>query len=242
MNLLTADARKRLHTLEEFSDLGDGFKVAMRDLDIRGAGDLLGSEQSGFITDLGFEAYHKILDEAIQELKEEEYRDLFKEELEEKREFVHEVTIETDDEMLIPDAYVSSIAERLSLYQKLDGMETEAEIEKFKVELTDRFGALPSAVENLFDALRLRWSARKLGFEKISYKGKKLRCVFISNQDSPFFASAYFHRILQYIQTHSDHRFMLKQTAAHLMLACEEVKTIGVAQDLLAELERAVAV
>lgn len=242
LSTLTSDARKRLQTIEQFAELGSGIQIAMRDLDIRGAGNLLGGEQSGFIVNMGYDTYQKILNEAIQELKEEEYRDLFKEELEEKREFVHEVTIETDDEMLIPDAYVSSIAERLSLYQKLDGMETEAEIEKFKVELTDRFGALPSAVENLFDALRLRWSARKLGFEKISYKGKKLRCVFISNQDSPFFASAYFHRILQYIQTHSDHRFMLKQTAAHLMLACEEVKTIGVAQDLLAELEKAVSV
>jgi transcription-repair coupling factor (superfamily II helicase) len=116
-------------------------------------------------------------------------------------------------------------------------METEAEIDKFKVELSDRFGPLPSAVENLFDALRLRWSARKLGFEKISYKQKKLRCFFISNPDSPFYSSAYFQRTLQYIQTKSDHRFMLKQTASHLMLHCDEVRNIGAAKAILVELE-----
>ena len=240
MSSLTNDARKRLQTIEQFAELGSGIHIAMRDLDIRGAGNLLGGEQSGFIVNMGYETYQKILNEAIQELKEDEYRDLFKDELEEKHEYVHEVTIETDDEMLIPDAYVSSIGERLGLYQKLDGMETEAEIEKFKTELTDRFGPLPNAVENLFDALRLRWAARKLGFERISYKSKKLRCFFISNPDSPFYGSAYFQKLLQYIQHKTDHRFMLKQTASHLMLNCEEVKNIGAAQDILAELERAV--
>ena len=242
LSTLTSDARKRLQTIEQFAELGSGIQIAMRDLDIRGAGNLLGGEQSGFIVNMGYETYQKILNEAIQELKEDEYRDLFQEELEEKHEFVHEVTIETDDEMLIPDAYVSSIAERLVLYQKLDGMETEAEIDKFKIELSDRFGPLPAAVENLFDALRLRWSARKLGFEKISYKQKKLRCFFISNPDSPFYSSAYFQRILQYIQTKSDHRFMLKQTASHLMLHCDEVKNIGAAKATLVDLEMALSV
>jgi transcription-repair coupling factor (superfamily II helicase) len=240
MSSLTNDARKRLQTIEQFAELGSGIHIAMRDLDIRGAGNLLGGEQSGFIVNMGYETYQKILNEAIQELKEDEYRDLFKDELEEKHEYVHEVTIETDDEMLIPDAYVSSIGERLGLYQKLDGMENESEIEKFKVELIDRFGPLPNAVENLFDALRLRWAARKLGFERISYKSKKLRCFFISNPDSPFYGSAYFQKLLQYIQHKTDHRFMLKQTASHLMLNCEEVKNIGAAQDILEELERAV--
>lgn len=240
LSTITSDARKRLQTIEQFAELGSGIQIAMRDLDIRGAGNLLGGEQSGFIVNMGYETYQKILNEAIQELKEDEYRDLFIDELEEKHEFVHEVSIETDDEMLIPDAYVSSIGERLALYQKLDGMESETEIEKFKSELIDRFGPLPDAVENLFDALRLRWSARKLGFEKISFKSKKLRCYFISNSDSPFYSSAYFQKLLQYIQTKSDHRFMLKQTASHLMLLCDEVKNIGAAQDVLAELEGAV--
>lgn len=240
MSVLTSDARKRLQTIEQFAELGSGIQIAMRDLDIRGAGNLLGGEQSGFIINMGYETYQKILDEAIQELKETEYKELFKEELEAKHEFVHEVTIETDDEMLIPDEYVSSIGERLALYQKLDEMNDEAEIEKFTSNLIDRFGPLPLAVENLFDALRLRWSARKLGFERIMYKNRKLRCYFISNQESPFFESLYFQKMLKYIQTNSDHRFALKQTTAHLLLACEDVRSIGAAQDILEELERAI--
>ena len=238
LSTLTNDARKRLQTIEQFAELGSGIQIAMRDLDIRGAGNLLGGEQSGFIVNMGYETYQKILNETIQELKEEEYSELFKEELEEKQEFVQEVTIETDDEMLIPDAYVYSISERLALYQKIDNIASEAEIETFKVELTDRFGPLPKSVENLFDALRLRWYAKKLGFEKISYKSKKLRCFFISKPDSLFYNSAIFNRILSYIQSHSTHRFMLKQTATHLMLSCEEVRNIRAAQDLLSELEK----
>ncbi len=240
MSYLSSDARKRLQTIEQFAELGSGMHIAMRDLDIRGAGNLLGGEQSGFIVNMGYETYQKILDEAIQELKESEYKDLFQEELEAKREFVHEVTIETDDEMLIPDEYVSSISERLALYQKLDEMESEEEIAMYSQHLIDRFGPLPASVENLFDALRLRWSARKLGFEKLIYKNQKLRCYFISNPDSSFYGSAHFQRILQYIQTHSDHRFALKQTGSSLALACEGVKTIAEAQDILAELEKGV--
>ena len=144
--------------------------------------------------------------------------------------------------MLIPDEYVSSIGERLALYQKLDEMEDEAEIEKFTSNLIDRFGPLPVAVENLFEALRLRWSARKLGFERIMYKNRKLRCYFISNQESPFFESQYFQKMLHYIQTKTDHRFALKQTNSHLLLACEDVRTIAAAQDVLEELERAIGI
>lgn len=240
MSTLTSDARKRLKTIEQFADLGSGIHIAMRDLDIRGAGNLLGGEQSGFIVNMGYETYQKILNETIQELKQGEYKELFKEELEEKREFVHEVTIETDDEMMLPDAYVSSIAERLALYQKLDKIESEEAISVFSKSLIDRFGPLPEAVENLFDALRLRWLARKLGFERLIYKKKKLRCFFISDQESAFFESPYFQKLLQYIQKKSDHRFFLKQSRNYLILVCEEVPNIAAAENILEELEKAV--
>ncbi len=240
MSSLTSDARKRLKTIEQFADLGSGIHIAMRDLDIRGAGNLLGGEQSGFIVNMGYETYQKILNETIQELKRGEYKELFKEELEEKREFVNEVTIETDDEMLIPDAYVSSIAERLALYQQLDKLENEQAIDVFSKDLTDRFGPLPESVENLFDALRLRWLARRLGFERLIYKKKKLRCYFISDQESAFFESPYFLRLLQYIQQKSDHRFFLKQSRNYLILVCESVKNIAAAEAILEELEAAV--
>lgn len=151
MSTITSDARKRLKTLEEHSELGSGFNIAMRDLDIRGAGNLLGGEQSGFIADIGYETYQKILEEAIQELKENEFKELFKEELDKNRQYVREVQIDTDVEMLIPDEYISSIQERLNLYTQLDGLETEEELQKFEEAMKDRFGALPEPVYELFD-------------------------------------------------------------------------------------------
>src|SRR5690554_4889078 len=148
---LTSEARKRLQTLEEFSDLGDGIKVAMRDLDIRGAGNLLGAEQSGFITDLGFEMYHKILDEAVQELKENEFASLFEGDIKEKVEvLVPDCVIETDLELLIPESYVNNIAERLNLYSQLDRINSPEELEKFKSSVADRFGPVPAEVQSLF--------------------------------------------------------------------------------------------
>jgi len=161
---ITADARKRLNTLEEFSELGDGFKVAMRDLDIRGAGDLLGAEQSGFITDLGFEAYHKILDEAIQELKETEFKSLFEGE-EQSGPLVKDCVLETDLELLIPENYIQSITERLALYTQLDDLKSEEELAKFRQDMQDRFGAIPKRVEQLMESVRLRWLAEHMGFE-----------------------------------------------------------------------------
>ena len=161
-SLLTADSRKRLAALEEFSELGDGFKVAMRDLDIRGAGNLLGGEQSGFITDLGFDTYHKILDDAIQELKETDFKDLFSAELKEKAKLVvQDCVIETDLEILIPDSYVSNISERLQLYSRLDNIKNEDQLKEFTDEVKDRFGPLPAQTEELIDTVRLRWLARK---------------------------------------------------------------------------------
>jgi transcription-repair coupling factor (superfamily II helicase) len=199
---LTPEARKRLQTLEEFSDLGDGFKVAMRDLDIRGAGNLLGGEQSGFITDLGFEMYHKILDEAVQELRENEFAYLFEVDLKEKVEvLVQDCVIETDLELLIPETYVSNISERLSLYSKLDNIKKEDDLMKFMESIRDRFGPVPKVVEDLFETVRLRWIAEELGFEKLVVKGQVMKCYFVAPEREKYFKSDTFGRILAFIQT-----------------------------------------
>jgi transcription-repair coupling factor (superfamily II helicase) len=179
---LSVESRKRLQALEEFSDLGDGFKVAMRDLDIRGAGNLLGAEQSGFITDLGFEMYHKILDEAVQELKQSEFSNLFEVDLKEKvAPLVQDCVIETDMELLIPETYVSNISERLSLYSKLDNIKNREALEAFISEIRDRFGPIPDRVVNLFETVELRWLAEKLGFEKLVLKNEQMKCFFVSS-------------------------------------------------------------
>lgn len=238
MSTLTTDARKRLKVVEQFSELGSGFNIAMRDLDIRGAGNMLGGEQSGFVTNMGYETYQKILNEAIQELKQTDYKDLFKEELEQKREFVQDVNIESDLDMMIPDEYVASIQERLSLYQDLNKVEDEAGITKFKLMLEDRFGPTPKAVNNLFEAIRIRWKAKGLGFERIMLKNRKLRCYFLSDQQSSFFDSNFFGTLLAYIQQKSDHRFFLKQSTRYLMLVCENVKNFQETNQILTRLEK----
>lgn len=238
MSVLTQDARKRLRTIEEFSDLGSGFLVAMRDLDIRGAGNLLGGEQSGFIADIGYETYQKILDEAIQELKESDFKDLFKDDLSRKGAFVRDVTIETDVEMLIPDAYVSNTQERLSLYTELDEIQTEDDIAAYAKRLEDRFGKLPKEVSALFEALRLRWICKKLGFERLILKGGKLRCYFLSDPQSAFFETEIFNRLVQFIG--SKGRLMglhLKQTNKELILVQDEVRSIKQAKSTLEQLD-----
>ena len=200
MSTLPNDSRKRLQTLEQFSDLGSGFQIAMRDLDIRGAGNLLGGEQSGFMAEIGFEMYQKILEEAIRELKRTSFKELFKEEISKQDDFVSDCTIDTDLEILIPDAYVESISERLSLYTKLDNCEDEKELTAFHVSMIDRFGPMPAAVEDLFITVRCRWLAVDLGFEKMTLKDETLRCYFINRPDSPYFESELFKRVLAYLQ------------------------------------------
>ena len=198
MSLLTQEARKRLKAIEEFSELGSGFNIAMRDLDIRGAGNILGAEQSGFISDIGFEMYHKILDEALNELKETEFRDLFGEEM--KKDYVKDTQIETDLEILIPDWYITNITERLSLYKELDNIETDKYLERFRSRLTDRFGPIPPQTEELFDVIRLRGQAKKIGFEKLVLKNNRLIAYFISNQESFYYQSVTFSLVLDYIK------------------------------------------
>ena len=234
MSVLTPEARKRLRTIEEFSELGSGFQVAMRDLDIRGAGNLLGAEQSGFIADIGYETYQKILDEAIQELKETDFKDLFKDELARKGAYVRDVTIETDVEMLIPDEYVSNTNERLSLYTQLDEIEDEAGIAAFSKMLEDRFGKLPKQVNFLFDGLRLRWLCKQLGFERLILKGGKLRCYFVSDPQSSFYETEQFNKIIQFVGAKGRIMgFHLKQTARELIFVQDEVRSMKQAKGTL---------
>jgi len=199
-SLLSNDARKRMQAIEQFSDLGSGINIAMRDLDIRGAGDLLGAEQSGFISDIGFEMYHKILNEAVQELKENEFREVFIEDLKKRKEFVQDTVIETDFEILIPDEYVGSITERLNLYRELDETSTEQSLLEFRTKLEDRFGAIPKETEDLVSTIRLRWLAKSIGFEKLILKSGKMIGYFISKQDSPYYESAAFTNVLNYVK------------------------------------------
>jgi transcription-repair coupling factor (superfamily II helicase) len=183
LSSLTSDARKRLSALEEFSDLGDGIKVAMRDLDIRGAGNLLGAEQSGFINDLGYDMYHKILDEAVQELKENEFKALFETDLSEVAESLKvDCQIETDMRVLIPEEYVSSISERLGLYTRLDEIDDETSLKGFINEMEDRFGKMPLEVQDMIDLVRCRWKAQLLRVEKITLKSNILKLYFVSQE------------------------------------------------------------
>jgi transcription-repair coupling factor (superfamily II helicase) len=231
---LPTDSRKRLQTLEQHSDLGSGFQIAMRDLDIRGAGNMLGGEQSGFMVDIGFETYQKILDEAIKELKRTEFRDLFKEEISRQEDYVQDCTIDTDLEILIPDSYVESITERLSLYTRLDNCGNEEELQQFHTEMIDRFGPIPRQVDDLFDTVRIRKLAVSLGFEKLILKEDTMRCYFIDRADSPYFESGTFHLILEYLQKHTN-KARLKQAGKHFLLIVDDVRSMP---DLLAFLQR----
>jgi transcription-repair coupling factor (superfamily II helicase) len=203
LSLLSTDSRKRLSALEEFSDLGDGFRVAMRDLDIRGAGNLLGAEQSGFINDLGFEMYHKILDEAIEELKETEFKDLFEKEISEQaKNWVPDCQIETDLAVSVPDNYVNNISERLSIYNQLDNLKTEDELITFRNSLIDRFGKLPQETADLFEIVKVRWVAESLGIEKLQFKNNILKCYFVSTEQQNYFTSETFGKVLDYVKKH----------------------------------------
>jgi len=225
MSTLPNDSRKRLQTLEQHSELGSGFQIAMRDLDIRGAGNMLGGEQSGFMAEIGFEMYQKILDEAIRELKRTEFKELFKEEIAKQDDFVQDCTIDTDLEILIPDDFVESITERLSLYQRLDNCETEDDLLVMRKELEDRFGPLPQQVEDLFITVRCRKLAVDLGFEKMSLKDNTLRCFFINRPDSPYFESGTFQKVIQFLQTETN-KGKLKQTGKLFLLIANNMNSM----------------
>jgi transcription-repair coupling factor (superfamily II helicase) len=236
VSTLPTDSRKRLDTLEQYSDLGSGFQIAMRDLDIRGAGNMLGGEQSGFIAEIGFEMYQKILDEAIRELKRSDFKDLFREEIEGQDDFVKDCSIDTDLEILIPDTYVESITERLSLYSRLDNCETEGDLKDLHKEMLDRFGPIPPQVEDLFTTVRCRRIAVELGFEKMMLKHETLKCFFVSNPDSPYFQSETFNGILQFLQKGTN-KAKLKQVGKNGILVVEEVKTMKTLYSFLSRMK-----
>jgi len=226
MSTLTPEAKKRLKTIVEFSELGSGFEIAMRDLDIRGSGNLLGGEQSGFISEMGYDAFQRVLEEAIQELKEDEFKEVFKNEIDKKKIFVKDVTIETDSEMLIPNYYVSSTSERLSLYHEMDAIEDEDTLQKFLTDLSDRFGPYPDAVEELADGLRMRWLLRILGFERAVIKNGSLNAYFPSNPQSPYYESETFLSLFQYLGVMKDPKVTVQKTLKNLVLRVKGIKNI----------------
>jgi transcription-repair coupling factor (superfamily II helicase) len=233
---LTSEARKRLKTLEEFSHLGDGFKVAMRDLDIRGAGNMLGAEQSGFINDLGFDTYHKILDEAVQELKETEFKDLFKKDIVDvEKLFTADCVIDTDFELLIPNEYISNISERLRIYNELDNLENESKLQEFINSIKDRFGPLPDSVRDLIKVVRMRWDAEKLGIEKLTIKNETLKAYLMASDNAEYYNSSAFGSILKYIQKFPG-TCKIKDAKTRVILIIENIDTIDRAAAFLKEI------
>jgi transcription-repair coupling factor (superfamily II helicase) len=222
LSVLPDESRKRLQAIEQFSDLGSGIQIAMRDLDIRGAGDLLGGEQSGFISELGFDMYQKILAEAVRELKEESFAELFEEDRKADRRYVAEAALETDFALLIPDHYVNDIPERISLYREMDDLDNEADLAAFTERLEDRFGPLPQETEDLIGTIRLRWLAEFLGMEKVVLKNGKLIAAFIKNQESAFYQEPTFNRILEYLKHHAKDTKMYQRNGA-LRMSIENI-------------------
>jgi len=231
---LSVDARRRLHAIEEFSDLGSGFNIAMRDLDIRGSGNLLGGEQSGFISEIGFEMYHKILDEAIQELKEDEFADEFIDDRQKTMDhglLSADCTIETDFEALIPDEYVRNIGERLSLYNTLSSLVELDDLEKFGKDLVDRFGPIPEQVIDLINLIKLRETAKMLGFLKIVLKKKMLIATFPNENNTSYYQSSMFTSLLQFIQ-YNGNLCKLKQTGKTLQVVFSNIASIESGQSI----------
>lgn len=218
--VMTTEARKRIEALEQFTELGSGFNIAMKDLEIRGAGDLLGGEQSGFINEIGFETYQKILSEAIEELKENEFKELYEEvEGDKEKVYVKELQLDTDFELLFPDDYINNITERLNLYTQLNGVEDEEGLQKFEAQLVDRFGELPTRAVDLLNSVRIKWIATHIGLERVIMKKGKFIGYFIADQQSSFYQSPTFTKILQYVQAHPQQvKLKEKQTRNGLRL------------------------
>ena len=240
--ILTEEARKRLKALVDFSELGSGFQIAMRDLDIRGAGNLLGAEQSGFINDMGFDTYMKILNEAVEELKEEN-KELYSEENLESdksvfsRQFVKETVVDTDMQLLIPENYLSSLTERLLLYRELDNISNEKDLQAFENNLRDRFGIVPNETIELINIVRLRWQAMRAGFERLTLKNNKMLAYFIAKKESEYFAGKEFQAVIKYVHIHK-HRCILKEVKEKLFLTVEDVNSVKDAAEVLEEMMR----
>jgi transcription-repair coupling factor (superfamily II helicase) len=235
---MTDEARKRMTALEQFSDLGSGIQIAMKDLEIRGAGDLLGGEQSGFINEIGFDTYQKILAEAIDELKEKEFKSLYAGTQHEKTDFLKETVIDSDFELRFPDDYINSVTERLNLYTELGGLKTEDDFVRFEQGLVDRFGALPEPAVDLMQCTRLKTLATALGIERLVLKNNRLLGYFISDQESAFYQSAVFGRLLQFVQTQQG-PFKLKEketrNGLRLLLTIEGITSVGKGLEQLAK-------
>ena len=236
-SVMTDDARKRIQALEQFSDLGSGFNIAMKDLEIRGAGDLLGGEQSGFINEIGFDTYQKIMNEAIDELKENEFKDLYEnEESGVEKEYVKDLQIDTDFELLFSDEYINNVTERLSLYNELGNVKNEEELVVFQNKLIDRFGPMPPRANALMNSIRIKWVATRVGIEKLVMKKGKMIGYFVADQNSDYYTSKRFHQMLQFVQKNSAICVMKeKQTPAglRLLLTFDNVKTTRRALELM---------
>ncbi|WP_297760619.1 transcription-repair coupling factor [uncultured Muriicola sp.] len=233
---MTTEARKRIQALEQFTELGSGFNIAMKDLEIRGAGDLLGGEQSGFINEIGFETYQKILAEAIEELKENEFKDLYEPEDGSEKVYVKETQIDSDFELLFPDNYVNNITERLNLYTELNGITNEEDLQKYQAHLKDRFGPLPETVKDLLNSVRIKWTASSIGLEKVVMKKGKLLGYFVADQHSSFYQSTAFTKVLQYVQAHpASCKIKEKQTrnGLRLLLVFEKIYSTSTALEML---------
>jgi len=236
-SVLTPEARRRLEALENFSELGSGFNLAMQDLDIRGAGNLLGAEQSGFMEDLGYETYQKILNQAVTELKNDEFADLYASQMAEGQdisgdEFVEDCALESDLEMYFPDTYVPGSSERMLLYRELDHLENDDEVEAYRKRLEDRFGPIPKAGDELIRIVTLRRLGKRLGCEKIILKQGVMQMQFVSNVNSPFYRSQMFSRVLDYV-TRDVRRCALKEKNGKRYLRITQVRSVAEAVELL---------
>ncbi|WP_425459547.1 transcription-repair coupling factor [Flavobacterium dankookense] len=240
-SVMTDDARKRIQALEQYNELGSGFNIAMKDLEIRGAGDLLGGEQSGFINEIGFETYQKIMNEAIEELKENEFKDLYETDTDvETKEYVKDLQIDTDFELLFPDEYINNVTERLALYNELGTCKTEEELVSYENKLIDRFGPLPKQAKALLNSIRIKWIATKIGIERIVMKQGKLIGYFIADQQSDYYTSKRFTNVLRFVQQHGNLCKMKEKETKNglrLLLTFENVKSINKALELMQMLE-----
>jgi transcription-repair coupling factor (superfamily II helicase) len=234
---MTEEARKRIQALEQFSELGSGFNIAMKDLEIRGAGDLLGGEQSGFINEIGFETYQKIMNEAIEELKENEFKDLYEENQDyDSKEYVKDLQIDTDFELLFPDEYINNISERLNLYNELSNLKEEAQLIAFENKLIDRFGALPKEAKALLNSIRIKWIATRLGIEKLVMKQNKLIGYFVADQQSSYYNSKSFTKVLQFVQLNGNLCKMKEKETKNglrLLITFENIKSINKALEMM---------
>ncbi|WP_425323634.1 transcription-repair coupling factor [Flavobacterium macrobrachii] len=240
-SVMTEDARKRIQALEQYNELGSGFNIAMKDLEIRGAGDLLGGEQSGFINEIGFETYQKIMNEAIEELKENEFKDLYETDTDvETKEYVKDLQIDTDFELLFPDEYINNVTERLALYNELGACKTEEELVSYENKLIDRFGPLPKEAKALLNSIRIKWIATKIGIERIVMKQGKLIGYFIADQQSDYYTSKRFTNVLRFVQQQGNLCKMKEKETKNglrLLLTFENVKSINKALELMQMLE-----